>query len=80
MNIDIDVKILYGCYSWCGNNYDDQKSGYYLTLYDKDKKGYGSPQYNLMLYIEVKMPLNLHKEFNIIEIYDKNNFCAQYIF
>lgn len=30
-NIKISFKSFYGCYAWCGNNYNDQTSGYYLS-------------------------------------------------
>lgn len=74
-HINVVIKSQYGSYCWCGNNYDGEHSGYYLSSSCKCEL------YKLkhfMLYIKVSISDELLKMTDIIEIYDSTGFLAQY--
>lgn len=77
--ITINSYILYGCYAWCGNNYNSQKSGEYLCpKVSDDQRFHGSAKYQLMLKVYVRMLPEIYKFTDVIYVYDNQNKLLQY--
>ena len=73
------IKINEGPYVWCGNNYDGEKSGYYLT------KGIGAatklssyPEKEIMVVLSFDIPQSLVDNIMFIQIYDETGFLVNY--
>lgn len=76
LKTDVNVRLSIGNYEWCGNNYDGNKSGHYLTPYnDKSSE-------KVLINLTTKMSKRLFREIDIIEIYHicdgGRGFCANY--
>uniref|UniRef100_A0A6C0C8T1 RING-type domain-containing protein n=1 Tax=viral metagenome TaxID=1070528 RepID=A0A6C0C8T1_9ZZZZ len=68
---NVAIKVCKGNYAWCGNNYDGERSGHYLTDNPKIEE-------NVMVIIDINMDTNLYEQIDLIEIYNKGGFCAKY--
>ena len=69
---DLSISVSKGKYSWCGNGYDGNKSGHYLSENGENQ---------IMLRINIKMNSQLFADKQIIEIRDmdvKNSALYQY--
>ena len=60
-----------GTYGWCGNNYEGQVSGYYLTVSKK------ASEY-IMLRLSIHINDELLEKIEQIRCFDKTGFLAQY--
>ena len=73
------LKISYGFYGWCCNNYGGEKSGYYLS---KDTgvcdKCSSYPEKKIRVVIEFNIPNDVLENINFIQIYDSTGFLVNY--
>ena len=75
----VNYNICRGTYAWCGNNYNDETSGYYLSsINDTNMTHFNPPTNNIMITINVEMNDELYNAIDIIEIYDINGGLIQY--
>lgn len=74
-HIELVVRTSFGKYSWCGNNYDSNKNGYYLS---KTQSFFDNRNKKLMLNIGVIMDKWLFSRINEINIYDATRALVQY--
>jgi hypothetical protein len=68
----VNIKACKGPYVWCGNNYDGEKSGDYLSNCEKIEE-------KTMVSIDIQINDTLFKQIDHIEIHNEGGFLAHYI-
>ena len=78
----VDLKATFGTYGWCGNLYDGESSGFYLSI-DPDYH----PQYPScyqeyvqchMIDLNISLDPKLFQLIDLIEILDNDGFCVHF--
>lgn len=73
------IKISVGPYGWCGNNYDGEHSGYYLTKNVGDYRKLSSyPEKEVKVMLSFDIPDDLIDKIQFIQIYDSTGFLVNY--
>jgi len=67
---NVSIKLSCGTYSFCGNNYNDERSGYYLSTKGEEK---------IMISIDIEINDVLFKQIDYIEVHNENGTLAQYM-
>lgn len=78
MFAEITTQLLYGPYGWCGNNYDGETSGFYLTPYVADGNYWADPHHMKMIRLLITMSQELYNKSDIIEVYTESGSLIQY--
>jgi len=73
---DVMISCSYGNFAWCGNDYNHNKSGMYLSM-NVDKMNDGDTC-KMLVTILTRMNEELYKLTDHIEIYDNTGFLANY--
>jgi hypothetical protein len=68
----VEITLSYGYYKWCGNNYDESISGYYLTKNITGQKG------QIMVTLDLTIDAQLVDKVQKIEMYYNDGGLAQY--